>query len=482
MSLINQVLSDLEKRGANALPGEASIRVVPVQRNRFRMTLLVVAVLTLVFMVTKLWLSSSQPKTAASVSVAQAPATKPVAAPQAESQPVAVVVREARQEDSGQEESGQKNGGEVAGPAMRLSFELSSIPLPSSLRAGPVSQPTPVQTAIQPVEPVRPVQAVVPTISSVSPDPVIATGKTQPLVINGSNFAKGATVTLRTGGKMYANRPVSSLSPAQILIKPNLGKSPDTWSVEVINPIGASSGLFMFEVQLPAGAPTGSGSGKQVAATGKNKMPVATPTPAEPVGGVDKQIKQVNVQQQADNEFRKAGGLMQQGRIDEALAGYEAALRLDAGHDEARQALVGLLLKNKRNADAESVLQDGLKHNPRHSGFAMLLARLQVERDALSLALDTLQKTLPYADQQADYQAFVAALLQRQNRHKEAITHYQVALQLSPNSGVWLMGLGISLQAVQRNEEARDAFKRAIESGNLSAELQAFVRQRLKEL
>ena len=402
MSLINQVLSDLEKRGVNALPGEASIRVVPVQSNRFRAVWSMMAVLALVLVAAGLWWSSLEPKHNATggvipapvlvegrrpvlhvpleaVSMVQAPA-KPVAVPQAESQPVAVATQEMHQE-----ERRQTGDREAAGAAMHLSFELSTIPLPSSLRAKPV-----------------------------------------------------AAATGQSPGKDAAPVPARG---------------------------SLAGGLHPAEGRARSSSPV-----------------VASVSAVVPAGSVDKQIKQVSVQQQADNEFRRASELMQQGRINEAIAGYEAALQLDAGHDAARQAMLGLLLENKRNADAERVLQDGLKRNPRHSGFAMLLARLQVERDALTLALDTLQKTLPYAEQQADYQAFVAALLQRQNRHKEAITHYQMALQLSPNSGVWLMGLGISLQAVQRNEEARDAFRRAIESRSLSAELQAFVEQRLKEL
>jgi MSHA biogenesis protein MshN len=201
-----------------------------------------------------------------------------------------------------------------------------------------------------------------------------------------------------------------------------------------------------------------------------------------PEGSVNKRVKSLSVQQQADNEFRRANGLLQQGRIDEALAGYEAALQLDADHDDARQALVVLLVQNKRNADAERVLQEGLKRNIKNSEFAMLLARIQVDRDASWSALLVLQKTLPYAEQQPDYQAFVAALLQRLDRHKEAVMHYQAAVQLSPNSGVWQMGLGISLKELQRNEEARVAFKRALESHTLNADLQAFVTQQLKVL
>jgi MSHA biogenesis protein MshN len=44
------------------------------------------------------------------------------------------------------------------------------------------------------------------------------------------------------------------------------------------------------------------------------------------------------------------------------------------------------------------------------------------------------------------------------------------------------MGLGISLQALNRNSEAQEAFRRAKSSNTLNPELQAFVDQRLKQL
>ena len=193
-------------------------------------------------------------------------------------------------------------------------------------------------------------------------------------------------------------------------------------------------------------------------------------------------MKQVSPEQRADAEFRQAVASMQKGHIADAIAGYRAVLRLDAGHDEARQALVVLLLESKQGAEAERILQDRLNAKPGHTGFAMLLARLQVEHGAFEQAVVTLEKSLPFADAQADYQAFFAALLQRQSRHKEAITHYQIALQLAPGNSIWLMGYGISLQEVQRTDDARDAYKRALESKTLSPELQAFVQMKIKEL
>jgi MSHA biogenesis protein MshN len=112
----------------------------------------------------------------------------------------------------------------------------------------------------------------------------------------------------------------------------------------------------------------------------------------------------------------------------------------------------------------------------------MMLARLQVERGAVAEATATLEKALPYANSQADYQAFLAALLQRQNRNDEAIAHYQIALQLAPNNGIWLMGYGISLQAMQRNADAKVTFQRALDTQTLSPDLRAFVQQKLKGL
>jgi MSHA biogenesis protein MshN len=205
------------------------------------------------------------------------------------------------------------------------------------------------------------------------------------------------------------------------------------------------------------------------------------PPPVQPALG-ELPLKRVSPAQLADAEFRKAAALMQQGRIADAIGGYEAALQLDAGHQAARQALVALLLEGKRNADAERVLQDGLQARPDVAGFAMLLARLQVERGALEQAVATLEKSLPQAGSQGDYHAFLAALQQRQNRHDDALGHYRIALQQAPGNGRWLMGCGISLQAAQRGAEAKEFFQRALDSKTLSPELQAFVQQKLKEL
>lgn len=197
---------------------------------------------------------------------------------------------------------------------------------------------------------------------------------------------------------------------------------------------------------------------------------------------VAKQIKELTPAQRAEEEYRRATVLINQGRSSESIAALEKALQLDPQHSVARQTLAGLLLDVKRPDEAMRKLQEGLSVDRNHPALAMMLARLQVDKGELRPAVETLQRTLSYAAERADYQAFLAALLQREGRHKEAAEHFTVALRKSPQNGLWWMGVAISLQADNRLSEARDAFGRARESNNLSPELLAFVDQKLNQL
>ena len=199
-------------------------------------------------------------------------------------------------------------------------------------------------------------------------------------------------------------------------------------------------------------------------------------------GKIAPQAKEVTPQQAIDNNYRKAVALIDVGQISQAIDMLQQVLQLDPKHAAARQTLVGLLLDTKHQDDAMRKLQEGIAIDPSQTGMAMILARLQVERGNTRTALETLERSLPYALADADYQAFLAALLQREKRHKEAIDHYAIAIRKMPENGLWWMGYGISLQAENRLPEAKDAFTRAKSSSTLSPELRTFVDQKLSQM
>jgi MSHA biogenesis protein MshN len=184
--------------------------------------------------------------------------------------------------------------------------------------------------------------------------------------------------------------------------------------------------------------------------------------------------------QRAEVEYTRGASALQQGRLAEARSGFEAALQTDPAYHAARQALAGVLLDAGQPAEAMLILQEGLQLAPTQFGFAMMTARLHVDRGEIDAAVQTLARSADYAGNSADYAGFYAGLLQRQKKHAEAVGMFDRALRLRPNSGVWLLGMGISLEALGRGAEAQESFRRARATGNLTPELQTFADQRLR--
>jgi MSHA biogenesis protein MshN len=215
---------------------------------------------------------------------------------------------------------------------------------------------------------------------------------------------------------------------------------------------------------------------RKEAAGGLADAPAAAPAaaPARGQGRIETES------QGAENAYRRGLAALQDGRVSEAIAGLQAALRINPRHEAARQTLVGLLIENNRGDEAMTQLQQALSLDPRQPALAMLLARLQIERG--KSGIEALLRTLPYAAGNGDYHAFLGGALQRQNRFREAAEQYQTALRAMPNNAVWWMGLGIALQGDKRNAEAADAFRQAKALGTLPPDLQGFVERRLQQV
>lgn len=232
---------------------------------------------------------------------------------------------------------------------------------------------------------------------------------------------------------------------------------------------------------VPRGAalPAASRIADNATATKPPPRAVVTPAPPPPAD-ISKRVRELTPRQRAETEYAKGASALHEGRSADALMAFEAALQADSTFHKARQALVGVLLESRRQAEASQALQEGLNISPAQSGFAMALARLQMERGELDAGVQTLARSLEFAAGNPDYIAFYGGLLQRQQKHAEAVEQFSRALNQRGNVGVWLLGLGVSLEALGRGSEAQEAYRRAKATGNLSPDLRAFADQRLR--
>lgn len=206
---------------------------------------------------------------------------------------------------------------------------------------------------------------------------------------------------------------------------------------------------------------------------------VAATTNTGPVS-IEKSPILATPRDRADAEYRKAETAQATGRSGEATEALRAALKHDAGHVPARQALLRQLLDQRRFEEAMTMLQEGLDLQPMQTGWAMSLARLQLERGDPTAADRTLGRSQAYAEANADYAAFQGHLKTKLGAHRLAVAHYQRAARLAPGEGRWWLGLGLAQEADGKSAESKEALRRALASATLSSELTAVAEQHLR--
>ncbi|KAB8061321.1 tetratricopeptide repeat protein [Janthinobacterium violaceinigrum] len=269
--------------------------------------------------------------------------------------------------------------------------------------------------------------------------------------------------------------PVSAPAPAAVVPVPVVAAAAPAVAAE-------PEPVFAAEAAVPAPAPAR--AARRI--TEKPAKPAAAPVVKVAAPVASERIvdgKQVTPQQRVENEYRRALAQLQDGRVSDAMLALQQTLQLDPRHQGARETLVRLLLEAQRPDEAARQLQLSLALDPKQPAQAMMLARLQLDKsNGGTAALDTLTRSLPYAADNGEYQAFLAGVLQREQRYGAAAEHYQLALQAAPDNSVWWMGLGIALQADKHPAQARQAFERAKGLQTLSPQLQAFVERKLVQL
>lgn len=184
----------------------------------------------------------------------------------------------------------------------------------------------------------------------------------------------------------------------------------------------------------------------------------------------------------AENAYRDAAQLRAQGNPAEAERRLKTLLASNPKQVKARELLASIQLDSGRWAEAQETLEQGVTQVPEYLAFRFQLARLYLEHGADEQALALLESARRDGRSDPELYGFLAALYQRAGRHADAVKNYQEALALRPTEGKWWLGLGISLEATKNVSSARDAYRRALESGRLTASLSRYAEDRLRAL
>lgn len=215
------------------------------------------------------------------------------------------------------------------------------------------------------------------------------------------------------------------------------------------------------------------------------QQPQATPPAAagsERTNTAVRVARELSLEERDRNNSQSALVLVQGGRMAEALQQLLDFLVENPAAHQSRETLAKLLFAQQAFAQAGTVVDQGLEQVPNHAPFRKLKARLLMQDGEAVQALALLRNAPPAVAADTEYHELLATLYQQAGYHEQAATAYQDLLRTDRTQGRWWTGLGISLEAQDKNAEALASYQAALQSPNLDANLRRFVQNRISNL
>ncbi len=186
--------------------------------------------------------------------------------------------------------------------------------------------------------------------------------------------------------------------------------------------------------------------------------------------------------ERADAAFEAALQWARRGGRAQAIAEVRRALEWLPSHENARLLLLRLLAESGRFDEVDELLAQYLEEDPARADYLKLKARILAEQGAYGEAAALLQGLDLRMSQDPDSFALLAATQQQLGNHAEAIRLYRRVLDFDPGRGHWWLGLGVSLEAEGRRSEALSAYREALRAGGLAAAPNRYLEARVRAL
>ena len=184
----------------------------------------------------------------------------------------------------------------------------------------------------------------------------------------------------------------------------------------------------------------------------------------------------------ARRRYSEARDALADGNLRRSRRLLEEAIELDGDLHSAREVLVALLLRAGDHEPARNVLAEGIARAPARPAYARPYARLLIEADQPGVAAEVLEGARINAEGDLEFHALLANAYRRAGNHRAAMAEYTEALEIdSTQSSLWL-GLAISLAGEGHADQAVDAFREARATGQLSDSLDRWAQQRIEAL
>lgn len=291
---------------------------------------------------------------------------------------------------------------------------------------------------------------------------------------------------------LYSHIPVEAVAPPQtdpqdfretsLQPEPEFADERDR-SHDVIDRSAQSGTALLDDEIVPAATdipPVAAVSPVAAAALVTDATPAADVLPAE-TSPVTTNIVRRDTQATATDSIARGLQAMRARNLPAAERNFRDALAIDSGDSAVWSYLYSVQLSAAKLAAAEQTLRQGLIAAQAPAPLAKLYARLLLERGEKHTAVSVLRDYRPAA-QDAEYEAFLAALLQQNGRYAESRDIYRRLLVGDPDSGSSWIGLAMSEDSLGNRASALSSFQRALRADYLKVPLTRYAQRRITEL
>jgi Flp pilus assembly protein TadD len=420
MSLINQMLSDLQQQKKDAAPSKPqALRPGKLERVPYLPLPLVIGGAALLLLCFVWWMAGAL----SDLMFGFEPAAKPV-----ESQQVAVVEEPLPIENTLTVEEPDRLSlaeREAESPVLPVVNKKGEVTTRGSGKTQPLST---VEAAVK-----KPIEVKPQVVASVS-DAKIARSKPE---------AVSPRVTKRA--RPVQKRPVQA--PRKVVAQPPKRLHPDDLPGAILSP---SRSLPLTE------SPIAARPSKSRATT--------------PYG-------------MAEEAFLDGKWALERERRNLAVTSLQYSLEVYPGHLPARELLVETLDRDGKSGEAMFLLAEGLEIAPDYIGFKKKYARMLVDQGDYDAATKVmLNGGLPTVEADPEAHVVLATLYQRLDEPFLAAQTYRNLLVAWPQTGAFWVGLGGALERQHLPEEAAGCYRRALKTKNLRQDLSRYAKKRLSLL
>lgn len=195
---------------------------------------------------------------------------------------------------------------------------------------------------------------------------------------------------------------------------------------------------------------------------------------------VNKKQRDYTPQEKSHQAYATASLLYNEGSKQQAKASLKEAIAYGVANRDAYSLLAVIYLEDGRADLASEIIENGLsKHSDDQALLRLYLQSLVQQakyKEAITVMEQRLRLTSP------EDLGYLAGLYQKQNDHLNAVKFYARALQLKPSTSLWWMGQGISLEGIEKHEEALQSYQQSISTGQLSGKLAKYAASRIKSI